>query len=74
MPIGKLEELIRIIYTPDCPHASICYIKSKIDKKYELTDSDEKKELNKSVNFRGIVKNDEIHVNVCLKCKRLVNF
>lgn len=39
-----------------------------------MTDSDGKKELNKSVNLRGIVKNDEIHVNVCLKCKRLVNF
>lgn len=60
MPIGKVEELIRLVYSPDCTHSNCTEIRTKIENSYFLKESDatETKEMNKSINYAGIIKMD----------------
>ena len=60
MPIGKIEELIRIVYSPDCPHTSITEFKTKINCNYfvKQVDSHEFVEHSKTINFGGFLKNE----------------
>lgn len=38
MPIGKVEELIRLVYSPECPHLVHTELKSKLENTYSIKD------------------------------------
>lgn len=40
MPIGKVEELIRLVYCPECSHTNLIHIKGQLENTYTIKDTE----------------------------------
>ena len=73
IPIGKVEEIVRCLYQPQCQHSSTVELKGLLAGDFKIRRKDKTRVVSRLAHLPNLLEEETVRLEICEKCSQLLN-